>query len=168
MSITIGGTTVGEQDSDLMEGFRRVTPEIPGHVRVLAVVCGMSLLGMKEVRKLDGILNEENRSVVTNHIIVTFFSIELDGETSGVSVTVVGTALTGNSGETSENWGSLANSLKELSSGELSYIVGNFKETVSTSTLSMDNSLGDTLSIEMSKLVNKVEVLKKERSTRSS
>jgi len=39
---------------------------------------------------------------------------------------------------------------------------------VSTSTLGMDNSLRDTLSIEMSKLVDKVEILEKKRSTRSS
>jgi len=119
VSVTIGGTTVGEQDSDLMKSLRGVTPEVPSHVRVLAVVCGVSFLGMKEVSKLNRILDEENGSVVTNHIIVTLFGVELDSETSGISVTVVGTTLSSNSRETSENWCSLANSLEEFSSGEL-------------------------------------------------
>jgi len=168
VSVTIGGTTVGEEDGDLVEGLRRVAPEVEGHVTVLAVVTGVSLLGMDEIRELNRILNEENRGVVTNHVVVTILSIELDGKTSGISVAIVGTTLTGNSGEAGENGSSLANVLKEFGLGELRNIMSKFKVTMGTSTLGVDNSLRNTLSVEVSELVNKVEVLEEERTSGSS
>jgi hypothetical protein len=46
--------------------------------------------------------------------------------------------------------------------------MSNLKVTVCTSTLSMDNSLRDSFSVELGEFVNQVEVLKKYRSSRSS
>jgi len=168
VSVTIGGTTIREEDGDLVEGLRRVTPEVEGHVGVLAVVSWVSLLRVEEIGKLNRILDEENGGVVANHIVVTLLGVEFDGKTSGVSIAVVRTTLTSNSGEASEDGGSLTNILEEFSLGELRNIVSKFKVTMSTSTLGVDNSLGNTLSVEVSELVNKMEVLEKKRTSGAS
>jgi hypothetical protein len=40
---------------------------------------------VEEVGELNGILDEKNWSIVADHIVVTFFSVEFDGKTSWVS-----------------------------------------------------------------------------------
>ena len=116
VSVTIGGTTVREEDSDLVEGLRGVAPEVKSHVGVLAVVTGVSLLGVNEIRELNRILNEEDRGVVSNHVVVTFFRVVLDGETAGVTVAIVGTAFASHGREAQENGGLLTDLVAELGS----------------------------------------------------
>lgn len=38
----------------------------------------LALLGVDKVGELDGITDEEDGSVVSDHIVVTFLSVELD------------------------------------------------------------------------------------------
>ena len=38
----------------------------------------LALLGVDEVRELDGVTDEEDRSVVSDHVVVSFLSVELD------------------------------------------------------------------------------------------
>ena len=88
MSEAIRGTAIGEKDGDLMECFGRHGPEVPCCVGIFQVGLGVSLLTVDEVRELNWVLNEENWSVVTNHIVVALFGVELDGETSGISISI--------------------------------------------------------------------------------
>ena len=41
--------------------------------------------GMDDIGKLDSVLNEEDRNVISNNIPVTLFGIELHGKTSYIS-----------------------------------------------------------------------------------
>lgn len=52
---------------------------------------------MNEVRELDGVLDEEYWGVVTDHVIVAFLGIMLDGETTGITIAIICTSLTCNS-----------------------------------------------------------------------
>jgi len=158
VAVAIGGTTVGEQNSDLMEGLGGVGPEVEGGVGVLQVVNGVALLGVDEIGELNGVFNEENGCVVSDHIVVTFLGVMLDSETTGVTVTVVGTALTGDGRETEEDGGLLADLVEELGLAKMGNIMSYNALTVSGSALSVDNTLGDTLTSEVGKLVNQVEV----------
>lgn len=63
---------------------------------------------MDEVWELNRILDEENGGVVSNHVIVALLGVELDRESSWVTVTVVGTALASNGGKSQEDWGLFA------------------------------------------------------------
>lgn len=74
---------------------------------------GMALLGVDEVRELNRILDEEHRSVVANHVVVALLGVELNRESSGVTVAIVGTALASNGGESQEDWGLLADLIEE-------------------------------------------------------
>jgi hypothetical protein len=93
-SVAVRSTSVREKDGDLMECLRGMLPEIEDLVRIGQVCQRISLLRMKEIWELNWIINEEHRSVVANHIVVSLFGVELDGETTRVSYGISGTSLT--------------------------------------------------------------------------
>ena len=94
VSESIGSSTIRHQNGHLMERLGRVTPEVPGHVGVLNTGSGVSLLAVNEVGELDGILDEKHWGVVSDHIIISFFGVMLDGESTRIAVAVVSTTLT--------------------------------------------------------------------------
>lgn len=149
-SETIRGTSVREQDSHLMSRFWSLGEEIPEHVRALEIALRVSLLGVDEIREFNRVSNEEHGGVVTNHIPIAFFSVKLDSETTRISFGISRSLFSSDSGESKENRSALANGIEELSLAELSDIIGGFKITPSTSSLSMDDSFGNSFSIEMS------------------
>jgi hypothetical protein len=112
MSVTIRGTSIREEETDLMAGFRSQREEVPEHVGVLEIGVGVSLLGMNEIGEFLGVSNEEDGGVVTDQVVVTFFSVELDGKTSGISFSISGTLFTTDSGESEEDRSSLTNGIE--------------------------------------------------------
>ena len=89
MSVAVGSSSVAKQDGDLVKSLRRETPEIEAHIWVLGIVCGIAFLAVNKVWELDGISDEENWGVVSNHIIVALLSVVLDGKAAGIAITVV-------------------------------------------------------------------------------
>jgi len=96
VTVAIRGTTVREQNEDLVKSLGRVGPEVEGGVGVLQVVNWVALLGVDEIGELDGVLNKEDWGVIADHVVVAFFSVMLDGEATWVTVAVICTALTSN------------------------------------------------------------------------
>lgn len=97
MPVAIRSSTVREQNGNLVKGISSMSPEVPDHVRITQVGLRVSLLGVKEVRELNRILNEEYRCVIANHIIVAFFSVEFDGKTSRISNAIGRSGFSGHS-----------------------------------------------------------------------
>ena len=93
VSVAIWSSTVRHENGDLMEGLRGVGPEVPGHLCRLNSSLRVSLLAMDEIWEFDRIVDEENRSVVSDQVVIPFFSVELDRKASGVSLAIVGTTL---------------------------------------------------------------------------
>ena len=129
---------------------------------------GVTFLGVDEVGELRGVSDEEDWGVVAGHVPVAFLGVELAGETSGISLGIGGTFLASDGGETQEHGGSLADGVKELGLAELGDVVGHFEITMSTSTLGVDDSLRDSFTVEVGQLVDKVEVLEKDRAVFAS
>lgn len=148
-SETIRSTSVGHQDSNLVSRFRNLREEVPEHVGTLEIGLGVSLLGVDEIREFNRVSDEEDGGVVTNHIPIAFFSIELDGETTGITFGISGTLFTTDGGESGEDGSSLADGFEDLSLAELGDVVGDFQITPSTSTLGMDDSFRDSFSVEV-------------------
>ena len=73
---------------------------------------------MDEVWELDWILDEEDWSIVSNHVVIAFFGVEFDGESSWISVAVISTTFSSHGGETEEAWRLLTNLVKEVGSRE--------------------------------------------------
>ena len=101
-----------------MESLGRVTPKVESHVGVLNASDWVTLLGVNEVGELDRILDEEDGSVVANHVVVALLSEVLDCESTWVTIAVVGAALAGDSGEAQEYWSSLSDCVHESSLAE--------------------------------------------------
>jgi len=114
VTVTLGGATVAHKNSDLVESFGRVRPEVPGHIGVLRVISGVSLLGVDKVRELDGIFNEKHGGIISDHVVVTFFSVMLKSPTTGIAIAVIGTSLSSNSREAEEDWCFLSDLVHKL------------------------------------------------------
>jgi len=114
VTVTLGGATVAHKNCDLVESFGRVRPEVPGHVGVLRVIGGVSLLGVDKVRELDGIFNEKHGGIISDHVVVTFFSVMLKSPTTGIAIAVIGTSLSSNSREAEEDWCFLSDLVHKL------------------------------------------------------
>ena len=168
VSVTIWSTSVREEDGDLVDGFWNKGKEVPEGVGILAVGLWVSLLGVDEVWELLWVSDEEDWGVVSDHIPVSFFSIELESETSWISFGIGRTLLTSDCGESGEHGGSLTNSVQELGLAVLGNVVGDFEVTVSTSTLSVDDSFGDSFTIEVGDFIDEVEVLEEDWAVFSS
>jgi hypothetical protein len=97
VSITVWSSSVGEKNGNLMESLWGVLPEIEDHVGIVEVSGWVSLLGMEEIWELNWIIDEENWSVVSNHIIVTFFGVEFHGESSWISDGISRSSFSSNS-----------------------------------------------------------------------
>ena len=82
------------------------------------VVDGVALLGVDEVGELDGVFDEEHGGVVAYHVVVSLLGIVLNRETAGVTVAIIGSALTGDGGESEEDRGLLVNLVEELGLAE--------------------------------------------------
>ena len=80
---------------------------------------------MNEIRELHGIFNEKDGCVVSNHVVVAFLGIMLDGEATRVTIAVVGTTLTSDSREAKEDGCSLTNGVHE---GGLAEAVGHNRQ----------------------------------------
>jgi hypothetical protein len=118
VAVAVWGSSVGEEDGDLVESLWRVAPEVEGHVRVLDSSLWVSLLAVDKVWELHRVLDEEDWGVVANHVVVALFGVELDGESTWVAVAVVGTALAGDGRESEEDGGSLSDLVEEGCLGE--------------------------------------------------
>ena len=117
-SVSVWGASIGEQNRDLVKSFRAVRPEVPGSVGVLHVGQGVLLLGVDEVWELDGVLDEEHRGVVAHHIVNSLLSVEFDGKSSWISISVSAAFLSSHGGESQEKRGFLSNGVQELGLGE--------------------------------------------------
>jgi DNA-binding transcriptional LysR family regulator len=59
--VAIGSTAIGEENSDLMERFRRQRPEIPHHRGRFQIGLRVALLGMDKVAKFQRVADEKDR-----------------------------------------------------------------------------------------------------------
>jgi|LakMenE18May11ns_1017448.scaffolds.fasta_scaffold9375487_1 hypothetical protein len=76
--------------------FWCISPEIESSVWILDSGLGMSLLGVNKVNKLDWIFDEEDWSIVSDHIVVAFLGVELNCETTWVTIAVICTSFSCN------------------------------------------------------------------------
>lgn len=80
--------SIGHEHSHLVHAFRNQTPEIPDHVRTLQVGLRVAFLGVDEIREFLRIADEEHRRVIPSHVPIALLSVELDCESSWVTLRV--------------------------------------------------------------------------------
>lgn len=160
----VGDTAVTHKDHDLVDGLgvlRQVIPEVGRVVAVRQVGLRVALLSVDEVRELGRVAQEENRSVVGNHVPVALLSPELDTETTRVTSKIGATALTTNGRETDGD-GALLALLEDVGKAQVVQRLGSPVETVGTTALSVNDTLGNALAVEVREQINQVEILKEQ------
>lgn len=136
---------------------------VPEHSCVLEIGLRVSFLGVDKDWEVGGITDEEDGSVVEDPVPVTLLGIELHSKPSGVSSRICGTLLAANSGKSNSQRSLLADTSEHVDGGDVTYIVRDFKLSVSSSAFGMDNTLRDTFAIEMGEQVYHVKVLEQQR-----
>ena len=121
-----------------------------------------------QVRELGRVAQEEDGRVVADPVPVALLSLELDREATRVTGAVVRAALTADGREANGDRALLASRREHVGQAEVIERLGALEEAVSSSTFSVDNTLGDPFTIEVREQVDQVEVLKEERSVLAS
>src|SRR5665648_1127304 len=104
---------------------------------------------MDEIRKFDGILDEENRYVVADQIPVTFLSVKLNGKSAYITRGIYRTRAAGDGRYTSKH-GCLLTYLGEYSGGGVLFQRGGqLEESMHARRSRVNDTFGNTLVIEM-------------------
>ena len=85
-----GQTAVAHQPGYLVRRRGIQAPEIPLHIVIAQTRTRHTLLRVDEVGELDGIANEEDRSVVAYQVVVAFGGVEFHRETAWVTPRIGG------------------------------------------------------------------------------
>src|ERR1035437_11060150 len=153
-----------------MHGFRRERNEIPEGVvrgrRLRKAAVGFHFYGMDEVGEFDGILDEENRDVVADQVPVAFFSVELDGKSAYVTRGIYRTRAACDGRYTSEHGGLLTYLGEYTGGGVLFQRGGQLEESMHARRSRVNDTLRNTLVIEMRNFLAKDEILQKRRAAR--
>src|ERR1035437_6625296 len=146
-----------------MHGFGRERDEIPecvvGACRLRKAAVGLHLYRMDEVGEFDGILDEENRDVVADQVPVAFLGVKLDGKSTYVTRGVYRTSAACDGRYTSKHRCLLPYVGKNPGGGVLLQGCGQLEESMHTRGTCVNDTLGNTLVIEMRDFLAKDEIL---------
>lgn len=106
--------------------------------------------------------SESCELTVCDHVPVALCGPELDTETTRVTSQIGSSALASDGRETDGD-GALVALLEDVCQAEIIKSIGRPVDTVCSTTLGVNDTLGDTLTIEMREQIDQVVVLKKER-----
>ncbi len=113
---------------------------------------------MNEIRKLDCVLNEEDRYVVSYKVPVAFLRIELYCKPAHVPGQIGGAGVSGHGRESHKYWSFFSDFAEHSGLGELFQGVCKFKETMCCGAPSMDNAFRNTLMVKVVDLLPKNKV----------
>src|SRR5665811_1091982 len=153
-----------------MHGFRRERNEIPERVvrarRLRKTAVGFHLDGMDEVGEFNGVLDEENRNVVADQVPVALLGVKLDGKPAYVTRRIDRTRAACDGRYTSK-YGRLLTYLGEYpGGGVLLQRGGQLEESMHARRSRVNDTLGNTLVIEMGDFFAEDEILQQRRAAR--
>src|SRR5262252_10159911 len=149
VTIAIRRTAIAHEDEHLVQAFRVERPEVPHHGRALTVGSWVALLGVNEVTKFFGVLDEKHRGVVADQVPVAVFSIKLHRKTAWVALRVGATFFASHRGEAHEHPCLLADLAEELGPSVGRDVVRDRKRAVGASALSVYDALWNALAVEV-------------------
>src|SRR5450756_391785 len=153
-----------------MHGFRRERNEIPEGVvrtcRLRKATVGFHFYGMDEVGEFNGILDEENRDVVADQVPVAFLGVKLDGKSTYVTRGVDRTRAACDGRYAGKHGGLLTYLGEYPGGGVLLQRGGQLEESMHARRTRVNDTLGNTLVIEMVDFFAEDEILQKRRTAR--
>ena len=82
-----GDAPIAHDDGDLMQGLGQGAPEVPVVVGTAHVGAGITFDRVVQIRKFEGVAEEEYRGVVAHHVPVAFLCVEFK-DPGGMDVNV--------------------------------------------------------------------------------
>src|ERR1700710_946544 len=95
MAERLRDSAITHDDGDRMQSLRKGRPEIPVIVCASHAGSRISFNRMVQIRKLQRIAKEEDRSIVAHQVPVALVCVELQRESANVSLGVRGATLAG-------------------------------------------------------------------------
>src|SRR3982074_3382255 len=163
VAVRLGNATVGHDNGDLVQRLRKVRPEIPVAVRAPHASPRITFDRMVQIRKLQRIAKEEDRSIVTHKVPVALVRIELQRESADVSLGVRGATLAGDGRKARKHFGPLPDLGEDLRLCVLGDVMGNREGAESSRALGMHTALWNHLAVEVRQLLKKPDVLEQRR-----
>lgn len=152
-----------------MHAFGREADEVPevvmGGLRLRKSRVWLLLDRVNQVRKLDRILDKEDRNIVADNVPVTLLRVELYSKASDISRQIERPLTAGNGREANERRCSFSWPLKQVGSGVFRQRLVVFEKAVRRIAAGMHDPFRNTFVIKMEDLVSKVEILQQRRST---
>ena len=158
---------VAHQDGDLVQGFGRQAPEVPGGRGAAQVGARMALLRVDEVGELERIADEEDRRVVAHQIPVALVGVELHGKAAHVTLGVGRAHLSGHGGKARDQRRDLAHFREDAGTGVARDVLGDGEGAEGAPALGVDDALGDALTVLVGQLLQQVPVLHQHRAARA-
>ena len=93
MSVSIWNTTLTIEEHNVLDWFRSITNEVPWHIRISDICLWVSISTVDNIRELNRISNEEERSVIADPVTDSIFCVKFNCESSWISVCVRETFL---------------------------------------------------------------------------
>jgi hypothetical protein len=121
-----------------------------------------------EIREQDGVSDEEDGGVVSNHVPDSILSEVLQRKSTRIPSSISATTLTADGRKAGEDRSALSDLGKYFCLGILRDIGGDLEISVRTSSLCVHNALGNALSVEMSQLVDEMSILHQDRTIDSA
>lgn len=103
---------------------------------------------LTDVRKLHGILDEEDRNVVSHDVPVTLLSVEFDGKASDIAHSVCTPSRTQDCRESQKDWSGTGGIGKYASFGDIGGTFVELESPEGTDATGMDDTFRDTLMVE--------------------
>src|ERR1700722_10323865 len=159
---------VGHDNGHLMKGLRQEAPKIPIVVRASESGPRVALDGMVQIRKSQGIAEEEHRSVVAHDVPVALLGVELDGGPANVSFSIGGATLAGDSREAYEHRRLLADLAEYLRPCIARNVAGDREGPVRPPAFGMHAAFRNDFAVEVRQLLKQPDVLEQCRAPRAS
>src|ERR1700733_11818012 len=161
---------IGHDPHHHVHGFRREGNEIPERV---VRRCGLGetsvrlhFHGMDEIRKFDGILNEEDGNIISHQIPVSFFRVKLHRKPAHVPRRVHRTSAACNGRQACKDRSLLTNLGEYFGGSVFLERRGQLEISMHTCSSCVDDTFGNTLVIKMCDLLAQDEVFEKYRTVR--
>lgn len=159
MPVVFRGAPITEVHHVQMARFVVVRDEVPKVVSVFEVSPWVLLPGVNQVGKFDWILHPKNGQGISHKIPIALLSVELQPKTSRIPLSITRAYFTYSRRKSSEHGSLFSNFFEDFGLTIFGDVVGDNEHTMDSSALCMDDSLRDSLSIELGQFVDEVVVL---------
>ena len=167
MAVAGGDAAVAHNDGNLVQRFGQQRPEVP------VVFCGahigarVAFDGLVQVGEFARVAHEEDGRVITDHVPVAFFGIELQRKAADVAFGIGTASLCRNGGETGEHLGFLADFAEDFGAGVFRDVVRHGERTERARTFGVHTALGNHFAHEIAEFFIQPQILRQQRTART-